>query len=219
LAPDAALGAPPAGWTAVAASPAAALVGLSGVGKTTLARGLAALGFAPLPDRRRLVDLVVLPAVAGEDATLDREGRFAATARFREAAPGGVATVLAALAHPSDGRRRIFDGLRGAAEVEAFAEAAPAARFVALEADDDVRAARIAGRAEAFDGAEGADAAAARARAERIVAEEAAHYDAGAARAALVACAPGRTLFVDAAAATAEEALAAAAAFLGDPAA
>lgn len=188
-----AAGPPPPGWGAVTAMPLFVLVGLSGAGKTTLARTLAAAGrVAPLPDRRRLTDAVVLGEGA---ATLDRADRFAATARFRQAAPGGMGEVLAALsiaAKPS--APLLFDGLRGAAEIEFFAPRARRAIFLAFDVSDATRAQRIAARGDQFDGAASGSAA----KAQALVADEAAHYRLGPALKALAAHAPGRGHIMDA---------------------
>lgn len=189
----AAAGPPPPGWGAVTAMPLVVLIGLTGAGKTTLARTLAAAGrVTPLPDRRRLTDAVIL----GEGAAmLDRAGRFAATARFRKAAPGGMGEVLTALSiaeKPS--APLLFDGLRGAAEIEFFAPRAPQAIFLAFDVSDATRAQRIAARGDQFDGAASGSAAKARA----LVADEAAHYRLGPALEALAAYAPGRAHVMDA---------------------
>lgn len=189
----AAAGPPPPGWRAITAMPLVVLVGLTGAGKTTLARTLAMAGrVAPLPDRRRLTDAVIL----GENAaTLDRAGRFAATARFRQNAPGGMGEVLAALsvaAKPFS--PLLFDGLRGAAEIEFFAPRAPLAIFLAFDVSDGARAQRIAARGDQFDGAASGSAA----KAQTLVADEAAHYSLGAALEALAVHAPGRVHIMDA---------------------
>lgn len=197
---ETAVGPPPSGWRAITAMPLVVLVGLTGAGKTTLARTLAAEGrVVLLPDRRRLTDAVIL----GENAaTLDRAGRFAATARFRNAAPGGMGEVLAALCvatapdHPP-----LFDGLRGAPEIKFFAPRAPHAIFLAFKVSDETRAQRIASRGDGFDGA--ASGSATRARA--VVADEAQHYRLDAALDALASHAPGRFHALDAEGLSADE--------------
>lgn len=192
IAPDLAMGVSGPGWTPLVVAPLTVLVGLSGVGKTTLARRLEEFGLYPLPDRRALTDLVILPLVTGRNPrALDRAARFAATARFREERPGGMADVLATLSIRDMRGLLLFDGLRGANEVEACAAAAPRARFIALTAPDEVRAARIAGRGDAFDKADDME------KALKIVAAEAQNYDMDATVAALRRAAPDRHLVID----------------------
>lgn len=122
------------------------LVGLTGVGKSTLVE---ALGLPRLPDRRALVDQYVLPRY-GAKPPLPREERFRLTRRFREEFPGGVAEVLArgyAKPHPL----LLFDGLRGEAEVAYALKHLPKARFLLLHARDSTRLKRLLVRKDAFD--------------------------------------------------------------------
>ncbi|MGC8875998.1 hypothetical protein [Thermus sp.] len=127
-------------------APLLVLVGLTGVGKSTLAE---ALGFPRLPDRRELVDRYVLPRY-GASPPIPREERFRLTRRFREEFPGGVAEVLARGYAP---RRPLllFDGLRGEAEVAYALEHLPKARFVLLHAREGTRLKRLLARQDAFD--------------------------------------------------------------------
>lgn len=143
----------PAGAARLADLPLTVLVGVTGVGKST---ALAALSGAQppitlLPDRRLITDAVMIAPAGGPVA--DREARFALTARYREAHPGGMAQALGELA--LDPARwpapLLFDGLRGADEVGYAAEHFPAWRFVALHAPDPVRVRRLLGRADRFD--------------------------------------------------------------------
>jgi hypothetical protein len=144
----------PAGWLEAAALDLVVLVGLTGVGKTTL---LAALGTLPgalsLPDRRRLADAVILAGPAGGPPPGDRAERFAATRRFAADEPGGMAAILAALrlAPGLATGPALFDGLRGEAEVRHAAAALPRARFVALCAPNALRLERLLDRADPFD--------------------------------------------------------------------
>ncbi len=173
--------------------PLVVLVGLTGAGKTTLARTLADAGrVAPLPDRRRLTDAVIL----GQGATaLDRAGRFAATSRFRQAAPGGMGEIVAALSIAAKpGVPLLFDGFRGVAEIAFFAPRAPQAIFLVFDVSDEIRAQRIATRRDQFDGAASGSAD----KAKALVADEAAHYRLGAAMDALKAYAPERFHKMDA---------------------
>lgn len=167
-------------------------VGLTGAGKTTLLRDLCRErpGACCLPDRRTLADTVVLPEalrLSGlpRGPVADRVERFRLTRLYREHHPGGMVHALERFLkdHAADlpTGLRVFDGLRGEAEVRAAIPAFPAARFVLVDAPRDVRVARLAGRADAFDGL--ADGAADAAR--RIVDEEERNYGADATRAAL----------------------------------
>lgn len=190
---EAVVGPAPSGWRAATTVPLVVLVGLTGAGKTTLAQTLATAGrVALLPGRRRLTDAVIL----GENAaTLDRTGRFSATARFRKAAPGGMGEVLAALSIATPPAcPHLFDGLRGAAEIAFFAPRAPLAVFLVFNVSNETRAQRIAARGEKFDGV--ASGSAARARA--LVADEATHYGLASALDALAIHAPGRFHILDA---------------------
>lgn len=130
------------------------LVGVTGVGKSTALGALHAArpGLRVLPDRREVTDAVMILPLAGRPVT-DREERFALTARYREAHPGGMAQALGSLLADTGvwGPSPVFDGLRGLDEVRYAAEAFPAWRFVALGAPDAVRVRRLLGRADRFD--------------------------------------------------------------------
>lgn len=150
-------------WVPLASRPLLVLVGLTGVGKSTY---LGRLQETPpplagrwllLPDRRQLTDRIIIPAAqnsAGEPLTpvQDRERRFALTRRYRTQYPGGMAHALTQLYIARDEAGCcLFDGLRGAHEVEQAAAALPAARFVVLAAPLLVRLERLLGRQDAFD--------------------------------------------------------------------
>jgi hypothetical protein len=162
LAPGLGCGDPaPPGWVGAASLDLVVLVGLTGVGKTTLLAALGALpGALVLPDRRRLTDAVILAGPAGAPPPSDRAERFAATRRFAAAEPGGMAAVLAGLRLAPDLARGpvLFDGLRGEAEVRHAAAHLPRARFIALGAPNALRLERLLGRADPFDRAAAADA-------------------------------------------------------------
>jgi predicted ATPase len=124
------------------------LVGVTGVGKTTTLAALQDLGvhFSSLPNRRDITDA----AIFGGEVVRDREARFARTAAYRNAHPGGMAQALEQvfvdLTPPI-----LFDGLRGLNEVQHAASAFPFARFIALDAPDMVRVERLLGRNDSFD--------------------------------------------------------------------
>jgi hypothetical protein len=123
------------------------LVGLTGVGKTSL---IQALHYPTLPDRRELVDRYVLPRYAPPHPPLDRSERFALTRRFRQEHPGGVAEILVQ-SHAVPTWPLLFDGLRGADEVRFALEHLPQSYFVVLEARDLTRLSRLLSRGDAFD--------------------------------------------------------------------
>ena len=127
-------------------APSLVLVGLTGVGKSTLVE---ALGLPRLPDRRELVDRFVLPRY-GAEPPIPREERFRLTRRFREEFPGGVAEVLARGYVPPK-PLLLFDGLRGEGEVAYALEHLPRARFVLLHAREATRLKRLLSRQDAFD--------------------------------------------------------------------
>lgn len=168
------------------------LVGLTGAGKSTLLRDLCrerpeACG---LPDRRTLADTVVLPEaqrLSGlpQGPVVDRVERFRLTRLYREHHPGGMVHALGRYLDDHAAELPtglcVFDGLRGEAEIRAATRAFADARFVLVDAPRDLRVARLAGRADAFDGV--ADGGTETAR--RIVDEEERNYDADATRAAL----------------------------------
>ena len=124
-------------------APLLVLVGLTGVGKSTLVE---ALGLPRLPDRRELVDRFVLPRY-GAEPPIPREERFRLT---REEFPGGVAEVLARGYVPPK-PLLLFDGLRGEGEVAYALEHLPRARFVLLHAREATRLKRLLSRQDAFD--------------------------------------------------------------------
>lgn len=133
---------------ALSEAPLLVLVGLTGVGKSSL---LQALAYPSLPDRREVVDRYVLPLFgykAGD--SLDRSERFALTRRFREEHRGGVAEALAR-ARVVPTWPLLFDGLRGEDEVRYALEHLPNTYFIVLEARDLTRLSRLLRRGDSFD--------------------------------------------------------------------
>lgn len=155
------VGAPvPSGWRALDTCPLLILVGVTGVGKSTVLKHLAQAGqtHTLLPDRRDLTDRLIIATMQAADGdplipVTDRSRRFAYTRRFRADYPGGMADAVAQLrvAPELAVRPLIFDGLRGANEVTAAAAALPSARFAILDAPDWVRVQRLLNRQDAFD--------------------------------------------------------------------
>ncbi len=173
--------APNRAWQALSTVPLAILVGVTGVGKSTTLQRMQSNGFAfqLLPDRRELTDQLIITFLqrqAGETPhqVTDRMERFALTRRYREQFPGGmshalsrilvltanapnaIATTVADVVEARQARAELhpwwlFDGLRGANEVQAAAELLPAARFIVLDAPDVVRVERLLGRSDRFD--------------------------------------------------------------------
>lgn len=163
ITPTLAVGAPADGWHGVTHAPLLILVGVTGVGKSTLLAQptIIALGLVMLPDRRELTDRLIIPAMqlqTGEPIApvTDRRRRFAYTRAYRERYPGGMAHALAQLLVPvppatTAPTRYLFDGLRGENEVTHAATLLPAARFVMLDAPDVLRVRRLLGRGDTFD--------------------------------------------------------------------
>lgn len=158
------VGRPPSGWVAIVDMPVLVLVGVTGVGKSTAVDALGARmgGISLLPNRRKLADLLVIPSVQGWDGdppalVTDRRRRFDYTGRYRQRYPGGLAhafsrLVLQKRAAASGSRAmNVFDGLRGADEVNFAAQSLPLARFAVLNAPDLVRVERLVQRQDAFD--------------------------------------------------------------------
>lgn len=150
----------PEAWRPLADYPLVILVGVTGVGKSTVLAHLGEIGldYSLLPDRRVLTDRLIISTIQARDGqpvrpVADRGVRFAYTRRYRELYPGGMAHALSQVsASPAiTGRLLLFDGLRGANEVQHAAHLMPHARFVMLDAPDAVRVQRLLGRGDAFD--------------------------------------------------------------------
>ena len=196
------------------------VVGVTGVGKTTTLEALQRLGidFSVLPDRRLITDA----AIFGGEQITNREERFARTAAYRQANPGGMAQALEQIYVQLE-PPILFDGLRGLNEVQHAAQVFPKAKFIALDAPDLVRVQRLLGRNDAFDSVssqhtslsdingifdifsaaeigqlEQIDAEPSELEAKvRIVVTERQHYDPKAANAYLTQLEPSRGLYLD----------------------
>ncbi|MCC6456665.1 MAG: AAA family ATPase [Caldilineaceae bacterium] len=161
IAPHLAVGAPPSGeWHSLNSLPLIILVGVTGVGKSTLLNELMQQGaeYLLLPDRRDLTDQLIISHMQALEGlplapVTDRGQRFAYTRRYRELYAGGMAHALTQLWISDDSRAKLllFDGLRGANEVAYAASALPQARFVMLDAPDWVRVQRLLSRDDTFD--------------------------------------------------------------------
>ena len=156
------LGDPPAeSWIPVADLPLCILVGVTGVGKTSLCRALQTnRPCSLLPERRLLTDRYILAAmgIAPEEGCKgpDRLQRFEATRTFRRRYPGGMGYVLSRVHIKDPGKELLlFDGLRGVSEVRYAAAHLPRAVFVVLSAPDWIRVQRLISRGDAFDAAPG----------------------------------------------------------------
>lgn len=149
------------GWLPLMEQPLLILVGVTGVGKSTVTQALAQAGlaFSLLANRRALTDLFIIPTIVRMDAQGGRGNpscrveRFYYTRRYKELFPAGMVHVLSQLQiHPLQVRSPIiFDGLRGAQEVKYAVKLLPQARFIVLEAPDYIRLQRLLIRNDAFD--------------------------------------------------------------------
>jgi len=141
--------------------PLVIIVGLTGVGKSTLVNRLAShLDLSLLPNRRVVTDEVIISSLQAADGqsltqVRDRLARFEYTARYRQMNPGGMAHALSRLVIDQDrtvtDSLLIFDGLRGLDEVKYAVSCFPRARFVVLDAPDTVRLTRLLDRGDEFD--------------------------------------------------------------------
>jgi DNA polymerase III delta prime subunit len=138
------------------------VVGLTGVGKTTTVRALPEAGFdfEQLPNRRSLTDELIIGTIQDRwqeprHRVADRAERFAYTRQYRQLFPGGMAHALSQIAvHAAaagDPDWWLFDGLRGADEVDAAVSTFPRAHFLLLHASDQTRIERLLRRADKFD--------------------------------------------------------------------
>ncbi len=132
------------------------IVGLTGVGKTTILNALKKTGFqfTLLPNRRHITDDVIIPTVTQRQGTktLCRIERLNYTRQFRQRFSGGMAYALSLLkVHSSVTFPLIFDGLRGENEVTYAAKTFKNAQFILLDAPDSLRLERLLIRQDVFD--------------------------------------------------------------------
>ncbi len=150
----------PPGFQPLTGLPLVILVGLTGVGKSTVLELLPqnGLSFTLLPNRREITDEIIIASLQVEaDETphlvTDRVERFEYTARYRAKFPGGMAHALSQLIiNPNQAQPLlIFDGLRGLNEVQHAVKYFLQARFIVLDAPDTVRLRRLLQRGDIFD--------------------------------------------------------------------
>lgn len=146
----------PENWQAITKYPLLILVGLTGVGKTTITKNLlnSEFNFTLLPNRRTLADKVIFPTFTqSEESIYCRIKRLEYTRKYQQIYSGGMAYILSQLKIPikSEKSLLIFDGLRGKNEVIYAAQMLPNARFIVLEASDNTRLQRLINRQDVFD--------------------------------------------------------------------
>ncbi len=150
----------PAGFQPLTELALVIMVGLTGVGKSTVLELLARndLNFTLLPNRREITDEIIIASLQMESGqtphpVTDRLERFEYTARYRHNYPGGMAHALSRLVvklHEAQ-PLLIFDGLRGLKEIQHAVTCFPQARFVVLDAPDSTRLNRLLKRGDVFD--------------------------------------------------------------------
>jgi hypothetical protein len=148
----------PQGWLSLVTQPLLIIVGLTGVGKSTVLSHLTeeSSNFTLLPNRRTLTDEIIISQMAEDEQRLlefCRIQRFNYTRQYRQKFPGGMAHVLSQLwVNPQQVKTQlIFDGLRGKDEVSFAVKAFAEAKFIVLDAPNKVRLQRILKRNDAFD--------------------------------------------------------------------
>jgi AAA domain len=153
----------PEGFLPLTHLPVIIIVGLTGVGKSTVIELLGQeVAFTLLPNRRALTDEIIIASLqreAGEPVrpVADRIKRFEYTARYREKNPGGMAQALGQVVvkMAQENKLFIFDGLRGLNEVQHGSNYFPQSRFIVLKTPDLVRLNRLLNRGDQFDVVEG----------------------------------------------------------------
>ena len=160
LSPGVGVGFPvPKGWLPITSFPLLIIVGMTGVGKSTITKVLAeeGLDFTLLPNRRILTERVIIsPMLKIQEKLVQphcRIKRLSYTRLYREYFPGGMGHILASLhINPQEvNSMLVFDSLRGENEVRYAAKALKNAKFVMLTAPNTVRLERLLKRHDSFD--------------------------------------------------------------------
>ncbi|MEH1765941.1 MAG: AAA family ATPase [Nostoc sp.] len=160
LSPGVGVGFPiPKDWLPITTFPLLIIVGMTGVGKSTITKALAeeGLDFTLLPNRRALTErLIIAPMLKMEDKfvqPLCRIKRLTYARLYREHFPGGMGRILASLyINPQQvNSLLVFDSLRGENEVNYAATTLENAKFVMLIAPNKVRLERLLKRHDPFD--------------------------------------------------------------------
>ncbi|MBN2146328.1 MAG: hypothetical protein JW726_03025 [Anaerolineales bacterium] len=153
----------PAGWVGIFEMPLVILVGGMGAGKSTVCQALirSDLPVFLLPDRRDLTESLIIHPLQREDGViptgkLDRKSRLPYIQRYHERQPAGMGYAITQLAldpsHlPQGNPWLVFDGLRGAEEIEYAYTALPQAHFIGIDAPDMVRLQRLLERQDGYD--------------------------------------------------------------------
>lgn len=161
-----------AGFAPLAEYPVCMVVGLTGTGKSTTLSKLAARRESgqvayrdDIPTRREVADWIAIPVVQmlnGEPIAplKGREARFAATRRFAQEVPGGLAAAFSWLYYRGDlSIPLVSEGVRGPDEIRYVLEHFPRWRVFELWVPPLVRLQRLSGRADSFDQLANPDAA------------------------------------------------------------
>ncbi|MBN3927630.1 AAA family ATPase [Nostoc sp. NMS4] len=160
LSPGVGVGFPvPKDWLPITSFPLLIIVGMTGVGKSTITKALAeeGLNFTLLPNRRVLTERVIIaPMLKMQEKLVQphcRIKRLTYTRLYREHFPGGMGHILASLhINPQQvNSMLVFDSLRGENEVCYAAKALKNAKFVMLTAPNKVRLERLLKRHDSFD--------------------------------------------------------------------
>jgi len=146
-------------WVSIKNERLIIIVGLTGVGKTTMINTLtkSRLNFTLLPNRRTLTTELIIPYIAALNGKntqkICRLERFKYTRQYQKQFPGGMSHILTKLQVNISQIHcpLIFDGLRGQNEVTYAANTLKKAKFVILDAPLLVRLKRLLNRNDAFD--------------------------------------------------------------------